>query len=268
MINYVIYGNTDYLDILTIQTDYIKDKGNLILMIDKNELDLTNLYSKYDKVIFYDKNDSYAKRVLSCLEQISLDYILFIHDMDILIDVDNNLLTEFFEFLRHNNFDRIDLKHSDRTDGSIRLKFNSDSKHSEWKSNVDEIIDDDYYLIKQDDIRNYIYNVNPSIWKRESFISLLKSFQHKNYRNIEDIDVQQFAKNFTIFKIFSKNKITCGYYHSHPFFKFLHITHNGKLLELNQNFTTTYNQSYRDVSDIYIDIVNKYSLRNSKKWVG
>ena len=54
MINYIVYGNTDYLDVLQIQSDYISGRGNLTLFLNTNDLDLTELLSNYDKVIYYD----------------------------------------------------------------------------------------------------------------------------------------------------------------------------------------------------------------------
>ena len=48
---------------------------------------------------------------------------------------------------------------------------------------------------------------------------------------------------------------------------FLHISHSGKLLPLTNDFVTVYGQSYADVSEKYIDIVNKYDLKSSTKWI-
>ena len=108
--------------------------------------------------------------------------------------------------------------------------------------------------------------MNPSIWKRESFIDLLSNFKHKNYRTIEDMDVQMYSKKFKIFKMFSNKKLDCGYFQCLESFVFLHISHNGKLLPLNMNFVTVYGQSYSDISNEYIKIVEKYDLINSNKW--
>ena len=44
MINYVIYGHTDYLDVLNIQTDYAQNRGHLTLFINDNNLELKELY--------------------------------------------------------------------------------------------------------------------------------------------------------------------------------------------------------------------------------
>ena len=133
MINYIVYGNTDYLDVLQIQTDYMAGRGYLTLFINTNTLDMVDIYSKYDKVIFYNGQNQYARRLLTCLEQIDYDYFLFLHDIDILLAADTNMLEKFKDFLSINNFDRVDLKYNDKfTDETMLIKINENTDPSEW----------------------------------------------------------------------------------------------------------------------------------------
>ena len=88
MINYVIYSNTDYLDILKIQIDFIKDLKNKTLLINQNDLELSNLYENFNEVVFYNDSEPYASRLLN-LSKLGYDYILFIHDIDILININD-----------------------------------------------------------------------------------------------------------------------------------------------------------------------------------
>ena len=81
------------------------------------------------------------------------------------------------------------------------------------------------------------------------------------------MDVQLFSKQFKIFKLTANTKKLCGYFNCVDGFQFLHISHSGKLLPLNKNFVTTYGQSYIDISDEYIKIVDKYNLTKSNKWI-
>jgi hypothetical protein len=53
MVNYVIYGHTDYMDVLNIQTDYLESISDKILFINKNKNNNDVLFSKYKKVIFF-----------------------------------------------------------------------------------------------------------------------------------------------------------------------------------------------------------------------
>ena len=211
MINYIIYGNTDYLDVLEIQTDYMVGRGNLTLFLNHNELDVTRITSKYDKIVYYDNKDTYAKRLLTCLEQIDDEYFLFLHDIDILLNVDNVMIENFYEFLKINNFDRVDLKHSDNKISNLIIEYNQNKQVSEWEPKLIDELSDGLYLIKQDNPNDFIYNVNPSIWKREALLEIVKNFTNKNYRTIEEMDVQLFSIKFKIFKLNSNVKKLCGY---------------------------------------------------------
>lgn len=270
MINYVIYGHTDYLEVLNIQTDYAQNKGHLTLFVNENNLDLKELYEKYDEIVFYDDSETYTVRLLSCLEKINYDYFLFLHDIDILLKTDNKMIGSLLQFLRDNDFDRVDLKYSDKFNSNTNLiRITDMSDHTKWEDLIGGEVNkntEDLYLIQQDDVTNYIYNVNPSIWKRESFMDLLSNFKHKNYRTIEEMDVQIYSKKFKIYKMFANKKMDCGYFQCIENFMFLHISHNGKLLPLNMNFVTVYGQSYSDISKEYIEIVEKYNLIKSDKW--
>ena len=225
------------------------------------------MYSKYDNVIFYNNNDTYATRLLTSLQQVNLDYFLFIHDIDILLNVNNEHIQKFFDFLIQNNFERIDLKYTDNIEYSSLISTDINLEVNEWVKTNKNTLNEGVYLVKQDDPKDYIYNVNPSIWKRKSFLELLSAFPNKTYRTIEDQDVQNYCKRFNVFKLYSKAKLECGYFHCLDIFIFLHITHSGKFLPLNSDYKSVYGQSYSDISEEYIKIVNKYNLKKSNKWI-
>jgi hypothetical protein len=213
-----------------------------ILFINHNSLpNLTNIYEKYDRVIFYDDKYPYATRMLNCMLQLNYDYILLIHDIDILLHINEQVCSNLIKIMMESNIDRIDLKHS-----SV--------------STLDRIIplNNNCFLVKTNDPHSYPYNVNPSIWKRESFIELLSNFKHKGYRDIEQIDVQTFSLKYNIYKIYSPEYIKCGYYDCVNFFKFLHISHAGKILFPDEKCRTIHNQSYMDVKSELQEITSKY----------
>jgi hypothetical protein len=251
VINYVIYSHSSFTDILQIQLDYLKNKGKLTLFINENDSNLEEIYKQVDNVIFYQNNLTYPQKVAMCLRQIKLDYFIFIHDNDIVYDTDDNVIKNFFTFLRSNNYDRID----------FQLAYDFD----ELKSNT--ITDNELYYIKSSntDTRNkgYIYNVNPSIWKKDTLLNIMSTFEYLDYRTIEDDSVQNFSLQYNIFKLFSKERYHCGYFKCLSPFKYLHITHSGHILSL-QELTK---ESYKDIENIYNDIVTKYNLKNSNKWV-
>lgn len=262
MTNYVIYSNTDYLDVLKIQTDHITGINNATLFIDENDMDLKVLYEKYNKVIFYDNSDSYATRLLKCLKHIDDDYIVFIHDIDIIINADLLFIDKLIEFSRKNSVDKIDLKLSNIPQNEKRLI----EVVSEKVIQVDCAEPDVIYLSRHNNPNNVIYNVNPSIWRRSSLLEIMESFKGETYRTIERMEVQNYCMKFAILGIYSKNKKLCGYYNCINQFKFLHISHSGNFLTLNHDSTTDYGQSYNDVKVEYRNIVDKYNLTQSKKW--
>jgi len=265
MLNFVIYTHTDYLDVLTIQTDYCEKIYNKVLFINENSLDLSDIYSKYERVCFYKNEDPYSKRLIQCLNQIEDDYIVFFHDIDILINMNPNTIITLHDFLKTKKYDRIDLKHTESINSSLIYECLNIHDHLTW-GKCDTVNDTNMFLIKQDDPREYIYNVNPSIWRRETLLEIMNKFPTKTYRTIEDMDVQLFCKKYNIFKLYSKHKYECGYFNCVEDFKFLHISHNGKLLPLN-DYRTVYGQSYLDVKDEYESIVNKFDLKKNNKWI-
>lgn len=248
MIHYVVYSHSSYADILEIQSDYISGKGHLTLFIDKNDLDLSKLYSKFDKVVFYNNDDVYGKRVFDCLNQIDYEYFIFIHDNDILFHTNDEKILKFLNYLKVHNYDRIDFQ--------LSWPFYNNKRNT--------ISDDGIYLIKQDDINEYIYNVNPSIWKRETLLKITDRFKHKSYRSIEDLETQQFCLQFNIFKLFSNKIYRCCHYTCLDPFRYLHITHDSKIICL---YKINPVEAYEYVKPLYNSIVDKYNLKNSNKWI-
>lgn len=245
MINYVIYSHTDYLEILKIQTDYVSSIENKTLLINKNDSNLSEIYDKYRNVIFYDDTLPYANRLLF-LDSLKDDFILLIHDIDILINKNDEIINYLYRYSRTNNIDRIDLQYFDSSS-------NSDSVPIEF-----EIFDERFSLIKQYNPNSYIYNVNPSIWKLSVLLDIMSTFKHKNYRNIEDFGTQLYCQKFNIFKLFSDEFINCGYFKCLPFFKFLHITHGGGLLPISNNGLP------EELKITYDNIIDKH-LKNSNR---
>ena len=250
IINYMIYSHTDFLDLLNIQYDHISGRGHLTLCINNNNLDLDSIYEKFDNVVFYNDGETYGQKLLSCINQVDYNYILFIHDNDILFDADDSKILEFLHFLKVNDYDRVD----------FQLAYDFNSTHR------DTILDDGLYLIKSSNTdtraQGYIYNVNPSIWKRETLQKILEKFSHLDYRTIEQDAVQVFASQFNIFKLFSKQNYRCGYFTCLEPFKYLHITRSRQLFSPK----TLAPEECKDIIDVYNTIVDKYNLKESQRW--
>lgn len=266
MINLFIYSHTDYLDVLKIQTDYTDSIKDKILFINKNNLDNNHIYSKYKKVIFYDDSIPYSRRIIECLTQIDDEYILLCHDIDIILNFNQELINQFYNFLKYHNFDRIDLKHFESHHSDLVYCCDDIKNYLSWSVTDNVISDNKLYLMKQNDPSKYIYNVNPSIWKRESILDIMYNFPNKDYRSIEGFDVQNFSTKYNIFKIYTTKKIQTGHFNCIDGFVFFHISHSGKFVPL-KNYETVYGQSYFKVQEEYENIVKKYDLKNNSKWI-
>lgn len=221
-LKYIVYSHTDYLDILSIQTDCLNFYNNKILLINKSDKDLSNLYTKYERVIFYDDSLPYASRILS-LSELNEKYILLIHDIDIIVKKDDDVINHLTKHMMENNIDRIDLQ--------CRYEWDMLNKNRIYIENNNSTIE----LREQKDINNYIYNVNPSIWKLNTLLDIMTKFKNESYRSIENLSVMQYCLKYKIYKLYSENYIKCGWFSCLPFFQFIHITHKGKLLPRTEN---------------------------------
>ena len=218
MIDYVVYSHTDYLDILVVQTSCLQDYKDKILLINRSELELSSLYSQYRDVVLYDDKLPYASRLLA-LSDLDLKYVLFIHDIDAVIQKDDATINHLAKIMDEQGLDRIDLQYQ-----------SLDKNPSSHKINLEG-----FTLNKQDDPNYYIYNVNPSIWKLSTFLDIMRVFADRNYRNIETLPTQNYATRFKVYKLYSEDFLNCGYFQCLPFFQFIHLTHGGQFLPLNDN---------------------------------
>lgn len=218
--NWIVYSHTDYLDILNIQTFYLKDITNKKLFINVNGDIPQDIGNSYQEILYYDDSLPYASRILSLKDRgIKDDYFLLTHDIDILISKDKDILEKLFLFAKENNLDRIDLQYYNTPGGEFHLK---------WPGY-------DFELIRQDNPHHAIYNVNPSIWKFETLIDIMSNFPNENYRTIEKFETQVYSQKYRIYKMFYQKPQDCGYFKCLPFYQFLHITHGGGLLPLREN---------------------------------
>lgn len=242
MIPYVVYSHTDYLKILEVQSDYIQKCPNRVLFVNTpTNGELESIEAKYDEVIYYNDSLQYTDRVAHGLENIDSKYILFTHDIDILLNIDLQTIDQFVTLAEEHNIDRIDLKHTPVIEDA-----------HEYNNEVS--------LIKVTDVNSYMYNVNPCIWKVDAFKDLLSNFKNRSYRNVEDMDVQKFCLKYNMYKAHSNIFLKCGYYNCMSFYTFLHISHAGKMLTVNEDSKTEYGQSYEDVKDEFKKIVDTYNL--------
>lgn len=205
MLPIVCYSHSDYADVLNVQCTFLGSyTGPKIFMLDKPIVN--------ERVVLYDDAQKYSKRVLQCLQQIDDEYILFFHDMDILVRYSPSECEELVAFMKQHGIDRVDLQYSM---GALR----------------DPIQFRDLTLTRND---SFVYNVNPSIWKRSVLMDIMSTFDY-DYRRIEGNDVQSYMTKFNVYRLWSPRKVHAGYYHITDWFVFLHLTHEGGILPRHNN---------------------------------
>jgi hypothetical protein len=233
MIPLVCYSNSDYLDVLTVQNAFLQSfNGPMVLLTNQ----VPKIPLRFDTVILYDNTLNYSKRVLQGLLQLDSEFILFYHDIDILLRYSPNEVMELVHCMQKSGIDRIDLQYSTlKEEDSIQ-----------WK---------DMYLTRSD---SYVYNVNPSIWRRSVLIDIMTQFD-KSYRAIEDTEMQLYCQRFNIFKMWSQTKVHAGYFHTTPLFVFLHLTHGGKLPPQDSNTMEKW------IETIYRGILVSFTLQREMR---
>jgi len=253
---YLVYSHTDYIDILRVHADNLKYEDSILLI---NKSEHNDIFDRFSKVIFYDDNQSYTKKLVQCVSQIDDEYFILIHDMDILMEIDEVKMCEIKTYVIENNIDRLYLHHfphhllSNDIDGNIveMDKFTSIRNPSEYGDVL-------YKVTKLGITTNRSssgYGVNPSICKKSSMIDIWEKFPDKTYRNIEEYDVGSYCiDNYNFYFISSKTPVDTGFYMVNKFFKYIHITHYGQLL-------TTDREMDKDSKEYYINnILNKYKF--------
>jgi hypothetical protein len=218
---YVIYTHTDYIDVAKVHADNLKFNEN-ILLINSNSDDLEYLYSKFERVIFYDDKLPYASRLLTSINQIDSDWILLIHDMDILFNVYKSFIYKILDYAKENNIQRIDLKH-----GFEKVDENSIIIETD---NFNKISNNEINNYSTSMVRSYLYNVNPSLWNRNALLDVLNEFSNESYRSIENSRVTKYMEKYNMYILYTNTIINSGYYNVAPEFLFIHISYHGGMM--------------------------------------
>jgi hypothetical protein len=238
----IVYSHLEYSDILNIQQDYITNFIGCNLAINSSLYD----NKKFNKIYVYDDSKPYAERIFTSLLNSDLNekYTFLIHDVDVVLNINKEYFDVLTKIMDNNNIDRIDLKHQNLVgENKISLK--------------DKIISKTSYPQDQ-----YVYNVNPSIWKTSSLLKAFSIYREQSYRNIEHSTIQSYcSQNFNFFITHYEKPINMGYYSCGEDFKFLHVSHYGEFLPLHIDKTNMNEENF----SVYKNIINKYNLLNGKR---
>ena len=239
----VIYSHSEYNDILEIATKFLKSYKNKILLTDNN-FKKTEYDNDYIEIIKYDDKQPYGSRLLN-LKNIKDDVILFMHETDVLIKYDVNILNSLKQYIIDNKIDKIELQHCAWPPAKIPLKqtYNMDNKEIFFNELCN--------LYRIDNPKFFVYNVNPTIWRKESFLDIMKHFNGYNYRKMESIEVQNYtASKFNCFSLKCEKYVKCAHFTCPLFFQFIHLTHYGKFARLKDKFYD--NKEFKHLNDSYL----------------
>jgi hypothetical protein len=246
-LSYVVYTHSSYNDVFTVQNDYYKDiKETKYLFIDKINNDIKY---NFDKIIIYNDNLNYTKRLLSCFLQADIkdEYIIYNPDINIFIKKNDDDIYNLVKIMKKNEIDRLDF---------CCYKF---------INNNENVIYNDYILVYNNDLSNYIFNVGTAIYNLKNYINLLDKFDYE-YRTSElKEDLQKYAldnmKCYYINHIDPTKIISTGYYGLTDIFVYIHITHYGELMPIDNNL----NNTDIHIQKIYEQIINNYKFNRNMK---
>jgi len=162
----VVYTHTDVKDVWLPffgQTEKWLSNYKKIVFVNKDDCEIPSDYRK----IFYDDKKIYRERLKSCLSQIDDEMLIFHHEDMFLYNKPNySKIEEYTEYLRETNKSFIKL-----------IKSGNDVGISD-KNYSDLMLNDKYF--------EYIFSIQPTIWKTTKFLEMV---EHSEGNNIWEFEV-------------------------------------------------------------------------------
>jgi len=176
--SYLIYTHTEYSDILEITLKRMKKYFPIKVIIATNNAKETLSNCKdieqIDNIIEYQDNLPYSSKLLSVLNNISTEYLLFNHDVNILFNhVDQDVISHLIYTMSEQKIDSIRLSTSGINEKIEKNKYTT----------VNNIISKDSYHL----------TVQPTLWRTSSFIDICSKLKGINYRDFEQEKSQIYA---------------------------------------------------------------------------
>ena len=237
-----IYTHSDYFDILQIQLDYfqrnLKDSPVKIYVFSNKVYD-----SCIYETLLYDDSLPYASRLLQCLEKIQCEYMLIIHDNDILLKYNQEIIDSCVFVMKEYTIDSLELK------------------QFQYKTPLCELIILTETLFLNRKTQGFIYSVQPTIWKTSRFKQVLSQFPDKTYRNIECDEVNSYIlENCKVYNLADSLYIQSIFYQVSEFFVFIHITFRNCLILCDKD-----NNLHETIQTEHENIYNTYLVKNTSR---
>ena len=243
-ITLLVKTNSSYSYLWPIIDDYVNHINiHKILAFDEK---LDNLPSNFNSYIKYDKKLNFGRRLIQILNKITHKYVLFVPDVDLIINLNTDILLKYLNLVEQNNIDKVQM-----------CVFNG----------TDIILNDNYGVcnlnstLKYPSNQYYPIDCGPCLWKKDKFLELFEKFPNSTY-NCMDLNkdiINYCIKNFKCYGIQYTNNLLLKYNRGLTYsndLSFLHITTKGKiLLPL---------ECYFDYKEILHQILEKYNINIDK----
>ncbi len=179
----IMYSHSEYSDVWQMffdQTDkYMPADMKRYVFADKGMGKVPNNWT----VIEYDPEDSYARRVSSCVEQIKEEYCIFHHeDMPLYKEPDLEKLSHFHSVLENDE----EISYIKMVRGGL---------HEEKRT--PQLYSDEQELYNLDLNSYFLFAVQPTLWKTESFHKVYK-FSHIKHISEFEMVATEICKYFKI----------------------------------------------------------------------
>lgn len=235
----VIFSNSEYSYLWPIIEESVsKIKIHKIFVSDFNEIEKPKNFQQY---IQYNSNNCYSKRwTHDILPKIESEYILIVHDVSIIVNMNEEFILKNIKLMCENSIDRCSL--------------NVFSGNQQIEN----------YGIKLCNLNNASgntitpYDVCSAIWRKKSLKTLFEIFPEETYASSElNHNLQNFCRNN--FKCYGQQKTNEKIFYclGRPYlneFKILHITIKKEILNPIE--------VYMDMKDDFLYYSNKYNLNN------
>ena len=257
----IIYSHTSFLDIVYITTDLLKSYKNKILLIDEDFNKDDEYKDDYLNILKYKNSTPYATR-LQEIKHINNDYFIIIHEVDLLIKYDTNVLNKFEKYMKENDIDKIEFQHCAPPYHINKRQFETNNPEINFNDICKLYRTSNVNMIKQ----GYaLFNVNPTMWKKDSFLKIMYKFSHLGYKQIEgDSNLTKYVADMNCYSLLVKNPINCGHFVCDYFFLPLHILRHGKIFDPKPMHTWGVEMD-KEVLKIYNEIINKYFTGKTKR---
>ena len=195
---YTVYTHTDCVDVWPVffgQTEkYVCNNINKSLFVNKVDDQAKKIIPDEYQVYIYNESLTYTERVLSCIEKVDYDYILFHHeDMFLYRPPDWDRIQLYVNYIKKHNYDSVRLIKSGEMQG--------------------DKITEDLVDIPESSMWNFV--LQPTIIKTNKMNQLFKASKKTNIWDFE-IDVQRVCRDIGLKSCYadtSTNKIG-GHYES------------------------------------------------------